>query len=272
MFVVRRVVAGEEEQTQQQWYLPLRHVTDSCLLVWHVTLSGGLGSAEVVLLPENRRPSFITVTSLTEWQAKAFKAYSPLGQLVKAKDCHFKTDFTTIVLLVEGECETVLAVAARHAFWQLNATYLRKLAEFQGIALVGCSTLFSVLQAMIFHILETDDEEAVLAILEKRLGNVDASDAGYADILDMDEAAVCLDPNDRDQVKQAQKDHVKESGERKVNLSEWVAKKQAIAKSRPNQPAGKLARARTAFCLPPGKGTKGWSSNHFQTTSLSNSH
>ena len=65
------------------------------------------------------------------------------------------------------------------------------------IELTPCSSLFSILQTMISGILDTDDEEMVLDILQNMLGDVDGSDMGDGDILEMEEAAVCLDPNDR---------------------------------------------------------------------------
>ena len=234
MMVVRKVDAEAGAEAEKVWFLPLKHVSDSCVIGLPVSLHGPNCGPQVVVFDPECKPVFFAVTGLDEWNAKAFRALSPVGQLLKAEDLalfHLK-QFTNIMLFIEGVEEHVLTIAARHAFWQLNVTILRKLAAFQMIELNIGASLFSILNTMISDILDTNDEDTLLDILSKRLGDVDGSDIGYGDILEMEEAAVCLDPNDRDQVKNAKRDHEKDTTQRKTHMDEWLKRKRAAAKKK----------------------------------------
>ena len=95
-----------------------------------------------------------------------------------------------------GSVQPFISFAATPAFCNLTRASLKKLAGHLGIDVRAGASLFQLLFTMVDGLVDGNEEE-ILDIISKRLGEVDGSDIGIVDILELDDAAVCFDENDR---------------------------------------------------------------------------
>lgn len=203
MIIVRSMPGSAGPQID--WALPLQHCADSGVLVWSVSIRK-IGKVEVA---EPRlgltQPQWIFVSSLADWQDRRTEAKPPLGQLALSQET-FQGLPQVVRIAVIGKPTTLLGAGAAQAFWKLSATYLRKIASLVGVSLQAGASAFSILFDLVSYALSLDEKET-LDILAQRFGETtgDGADYGLNDILELDDAAACLDQNDRGDLQQAQK-------------------------------------------------------------------
>ena len=136
-----------------------------------------------------------------------------------------------MVIVCAGPVQPLISVAATSAFWNLTHAFLKKLAGHLGIDVRAGASLFQLLFTMVDGLVDGNEEE-ILDIISKRLGEVDGSDIGFDDILELDDAAVCLDENDRKVAKDEQTTSRSLSKTHAAMLDEWVTKKTKRVKKR----------------------------------------
>jgi hypothetical protein len=239
--IVRKMVA--EGVDPGQWVLPMKHAHDSSVLCWPVAITGKFaGTFDIVTVAKCMKPQFITVTSLDCWEARPISVLSPLGQLHKAHEVGSNEHpSSTIVIVCAGPVQPFISVAAKSAFWSLTHAFLKKLAGHLEIDVRAGASLFQLLFTMVDGLVDGNEEE-ILDIISKRLGEVDGSDIGFDDILELDDAAVCLDENDRKVANDEQTTSRSLSKSHAAMLDEWVTKKTKSVKKRNKAEAQAKAR------------------------------
>ena len=148
-----------------------------------------------------QEPVFLAITNLKDVEAVRFECKSWAWQLQQGVN---KDELKPALrFVVKDEPENVLRCAAKSAFWSLQRAVLTDIAELQGYSLAGCTELFEVLFALVKQTLVIPDEE-VMAILEKRGAALYRSQTGLTELLSVDEAAACLDEDDREGLQKTQ--------------------------------------------------------------------
>lgn len=242
MVIVRQV---RNAKGVGDWFLPLQHCSESSVLAWPVRITS-LGNFETLELDNaHTKPIFIQVYCLDSWQARPIDALSPMGEFAK----HFKaiktSGFARTRIVVVGPPISLVNAAAMKAFWKLPPTFLRKLADYVGISIPAGASAFTILYNMVSECLGCN-EAKTLEILSERLGSGsgDGADFGYNDIMELDEAAACLDQNDRQDLKDCQQKSEKIAKEHTATVTEWIQKKSTLraktggSSSRPGRSRG----------------------------------
>ena len=96
-----------------------------------------------------------------------------------------------MVLLKQGEPESILETGAKASFWELNLKDLKLLAEDRGVAATG-PALLDLLEPLIRDICPTLTDEEVTAILQMR--GIKQSDP-VAAIIDGENLEDALEPD-----------------------------------------------------------------------------
>lgn len=245
MMIVQKVVGNVGVGS---WCLPLQHCTDSGVLVWPVQLTRAGQSEVLEWRNDNAEPIFIQVFELESWQGRHIEAVSPMGQFANKYADFRSVGFGCVRVAVATPARGLLRCAAEKGFWRLPVTFLRKLSEHIGVHHHSGSSTFEILFRLVQHCGEFDEDPA-LDIIADRLGSGtgDGADFGYDDILELDEAAACLDPNDKQDVADCKKKAMQKAAEHKDVVNEWIRKsvkiRKKIEKAMKKQSGGKRGAA-----------------------------
>ena len=228
-FVCRRVDV-ETREPLSGWWLPLKHVTDSGVLCWPIRLEARDSVSLVVICKPESTPDLIAVHDLRQWQVKSYKVYSPAG-LHAAHPGAYRCGLPAVrAVIVDGESD-LLRLAASKAFWDFRITRLEKIAtDILGLQLPAGATLFGIFFALITHILDLSAKD-VVEIISDRLGDVDnvsAATEGIDHLIQLDEAAACLDRNDEADLRKCQQEYRDEAKAQEELVKEWADKKREL--------------------------------------------
>ena len=147
---------------------------------------------------------FIAITGLEHVQAYGYECKSWAWQLAQGVNKELLKPALRFVIR-STEPEPVLTIAARAAFWRLPRALLTDIAELKGYSLVGCTELFEVLFALVKQALAPIEDEDVMTILEKRGAALYRKQAGVTKLItEVDEAAACLEEEDREDFQKSQ--------------------------------------------------------------------
>ena len=105
-----------------------------------------------------------------------------------------------------------------------------------GCAVAAGASSFDIIFNLCQKYLGDDvDEKGILDVIAARLGehSGDGADYGYADIVHLDEAAVCLTPDDLSDVKNEKAKVISKQKEHAEAVKDYISKKAALAKAKP---------------------------------------
>lgn len=243
MIIVRKV--AQDASPASAWYLPLQHCADSSVLVWPC-IARKVGPFDIVEPSSTcAQPEFISVWSLDDWEVANIEAKSPAGQL-KSSPIFCKLPQAIRIFMV-GQPTTIMKAAASQCFRKLSPTFLHKVAKHDDVDLPSGASAFQIFFDMVTHYLSTSEADT-LQILASRLGESsgDGADFGLSDIMELDDAAACLDQNHRKEITETQKKATRRAQEHREAVKDWVVRKTAVAARAPA--AGKKRKRAQSVC------------------------
>jgi hypothetical protein len=270
-----------------QWVLGLDHYKDSSVQCWPVTLEKVKGyNDEFIKLGEKvSEPLLISVFDVERTRAVSFKWRSWFGQYMAYTTTEARKQLVVPITraFVSGQPDSLLRLAARHAFWQFRMPFLVRLSGELRLDMGAYSGLCGLLVNLIKSVLEITEAEAI-EIVSLRLAINDVSAAFATQLLQLDEAIDCMDTNDAKKVHQEQETANDENVHRSTFVREYHIHRRrindaAMAKSNPGPKAkaksqprvtlvfdGAITQVAAKEFIPPGasiwknrrKGTGGW--------------
>lgn len=211
-----QIVCHFEGEAQDKWWLALHHFDNSCALFWPVALDATVlnqGHIVVSLLraTEPHLKPIVRLAGITGFTFK-FMSWAWQRPFVAREDVR---PAVRGVRMANTEVEEILKVLARNAFFTMPKNRISDFLEHAGHASrPGDESLFDVTFAGAQVVLGTSDSET-MEILKKRFSRLPSETEYLADLLEVDEAAVCLDEADRKEVVKAREAAVQNQEERK---------------------------------------------------------
>ena len=249
MLCVRFKCATFEEEA---WYVPLHHFPGSGVLAWPVTLQTATTTSStatvVVFGTDLRRIVILPVLTLKDITAFVFCWRSVAWQRQ-----HFAAQgLDSSVRAVKASEELpILEVAAKAAWFNLDAAFIRRACVHEQIDLQDCSSTFEVLMQATMAVLGISEQEA-LDICYKRVANLKGKAAFSNQLLQVDEAMQVMDKCDLDAFKREQEAVQTRAHELKSFAEEYIQAKSRLRSANPGagQAKGKgRGKARTAVPL-----------------------
>lgn len=203
---------------EEEWYLPLHAYTDSGVLAWKVRVqTAGAGQPFAFSYLEfdfsARRPVVLPILDVSELKGFSFEWRSWLWQLR-----HHQVACTALApavraVRIDNVAEPIIVLAARNAFWALDAGFIRRICAAAGFAIPGASStsLFDVLLTVVKLVLQVSEASA-LAICHLRLVSLRRKSGYSKQLLQIDKVARRLDSHDQKLVKEHQEDARKAEG------------------------------------------------------------
>lgn len=235
------MASGREDS--DEWYLPLEALGHSALMAWPCRLTNASDNGDAYLVPRRdlRQVELVTITSLEHVVARKIIWRSPLYQ-ARMFGKHFEKTAFALRMFTEGGTTTVLQIAARSAFCNLQKSHLDTLASWLGLP--PAHTLFDRVLQLVMRCGNWSEADA-LDLASRRLGAQHADALHAAAPSCADEAIEVLDQRDHFQVKGAVKAAEAARAERDMFAGELRAKRRVVDAQR-----DKKKRARTTRGAP----------------------
>lgn len=254
----RLLIKAEPDTLEQGWLFPLLSFQDSVILVWpaveHSFEDQGTGARGLFCLPmeEARDISelFVVCFDPARWRAKRFRWRSPrwlLARFPRASQQQMPAD--RVVAFPESPEESLLACAARAAFWGLGKVFLGNLAKHLNCELPSGSTMFQTVLRLVAHICNTDGQ-STLDIVGKRLGYTKLPEAGMEQLLEGDAVHWCFDVSDHDEITRSLKAGVAEAQAQGDFLLEYTVKRQEVSLRLASENVGPVVKKRKTHRKP----------------------
>lgn len=214
-FVFRQVGSGDEG-----WMLGLHHYSDSAAIAWPVEIDTSVFTDGIALVKFKplAAPCVVAILDMREYE----------GFVGVWKSWGYQRSVPNVPV------EPVQRAMARAAFWNLSKS-TGEVCRFFGHAIEDGLPLFEVLFQAVRFFLQTTDEET-MAVMQLRFSVLPSMYEYAGDLLEVDEAAVCLDQRDRDELRKVQKS----AGEVKVEHQQFAKglreRREKIAASATNGP------------------------------------
>jgi hypothetical protein len=203
-FLVRRIGSRD-------WYFPLGDVCEVAGCGWPASLSvvgaRSWATPDCNQLLEDMRVHWLHILDPTVWEAVGVTWHSPLGQAAfaashRGEGGQAEKMPVTIACVLGEQIETLLKFAARHAFFALPLTAIKKigqhiLATFDD----GESSLYEVLETVVSKALPGLTPQELVDIMSTRLGQEEVDTAPLAEF---DDVWAVMDTSDRRIAEQAQ--------------------------------------------------------------------
>lgn len=141
--------------------------------------------------------------------------------------------------------EPVIQTMARQAFWQLDKATIEDMMEWSGMPLSECTTLFDAAFDGAKKALGITDE-AALEVLRSRFAKLACHIEYVDDLMEVDEAAQCLDEADRKELRRLQERTHAHEGERKDFAKSFRERRERVVASHVQKSGNKRARVSAA--------------------------
>lgn len=189
-------------------------------------------------------PLLVPVMDVGEWEAAEIRWLSPVRQVDRGlQRGSFGTWAVRAVLVLAVMPLTHLV--ALTAFWKFSRPLLSSIATGLAIAIPAGSNLFDTLTVLVTQV-SAVEKNLCMEILGQRLDLKTFADDAMRGILEIDEATMCLDPGDREEVKNEQTKFPAEFHERTEFKESCRVKRVVTAKAK--------AKAAAAEAGPKGRG------------------
>lgn len=208
------------------------------MVAWPVELrTAGPEFVYLDFLATSRRPIVLPVLTLDGLVGFRFEWKSWLWQLrQRAAACAPLAPGVRAVRIGDAD-EPIAALAAKSGFWGLDANFIRKLCTALDLSLIGVPTsLFETMLEATKKILGCTEAEA-LSYCHLRVVSLRRQATYSRQLLQVDEAARCLDGNDQKVMKEHQDDAKTKETELSSFKGEYKAKKRAVTKACAKKPA-----------------------------------
>ena len=246
--VVFKVVVGGV--CTLDWHLALHHFPDSAVMAIPVELKRPAGcDNDSIMGVEIRRDSSpvpVVVRDLGHIIALpiVFKSWTWQVQFLPAVVDLWQPAVRAFKFVPEAP---VLEVAAKAGWWSIGITTLEKIGNHLGCPVSGGDDIFDSLWSLTQKVLPAATEDDLLRILQHRLKRLKKAAQFSEELLSIDEAVVCLDESDQQEVHRMQgdaKDRQKENKKFKESYKQQASK---VRISRARTPAAKARAAKPVF-------------------------
>ena len=199
------------------WFWALFHFSKSSCLVWPVTVTRGKllrGNYEVIEpIRGLLRPRLMAITTFAGMEGFTFTWRSWAWQAQRLRGPKMRPAVRAIRDPADEPLLPIPRLLAKNAWFMLAKTDVEDICQDQGVELEDSSTLFSVLLCATKNVLGIS-EQAALEILRIRFSRLPSNREVDADLMQVDEAAACLDQQDRAEFKRAQQEQADQQLER----------------------------------------------------------
>jgi hypothetical protein len=214
LFKQEHHIVFREKAGPISWHFGLHHWTDSAVVAWPAyEVITFCGDAKIYVLPDLkvREPTYLTTYALEAYEGYTYTFRSVLWQMNRLGP-HLGGVKPAIRAFVNQSAPTnIESLAALHAFWDIEQSYLVKLAGYLRLKLeFGGKSLFELVYSMIRAILKCDEEEA-LDLCVQRAFKVPKNEEIADELTGLDEAVEVLDKKDRTVVDTCKDDFVREA-------------------------------------------------------------
>lgn len=196
----RLLLRTKSSENDGAWMFALCNWGDSAVAVWPALKVPVPGHSRQVCYEFDLRvgkPCLMSLVSLDGVEAMSFTWRGPAWTYAT-----FPRSFGSLIAGVRAFADCLPSplheVAARHCFWRLEKTFIQRLCAHLDIQLDTGGSLLSVCVVAIMGILSCPEDEA-LGFVAQRMA-VEAANVWHDEVLDIEEAAQCLDRHDQDEV------------------------------------------------------------------------
>ena len=226
-----------------EFMLALHHYPDSAVLVWPVymdmlSLKGG---HQIVVPKRASRPHFVTVLSLANIECFTFQWRSWAWQRGFLKDNSSLRPGVRPIRDAYTQLQPVLNVLAERAFFRLDKTTITEVCQHEGYELEPHTNLFDTVFEATQTVLGLSSADT-LDVMKIRFASLPTNYIYTGDLLEVDEAAACLDENDRGELIKLQKETVGQGEEKDMFVQHFRQRREALAREAAPKSRAKKAK------------------------------
>lgn len=237
-----RILLRRKGAPASPWLFPLANLPKSACVFWPAQVSKVEHSKLSIASPKLDSKDIIVmpILALGAWEAQAFSWRSLVWQAANLSAAAFSKLSAGVFAFLEGTPRPLVEIAAESGFWALPTSTLGAIGEHIGAESTKSDDEFDTMLKVVRAALPAATEAHVLEIAQRTLGTMRAEMSSCVDqLLDMDESAELLEPDDRKDFMQERKAAVCKNTFVKEFSSSLVARRaQASATS-----SGKAAKA-----------------------------
>lgn len=213
------------------WHFAMHHYTDSSVLAWPALQIEvpNHPNDHFFVFNEQASPKLLLVSCVGDWEGTVYHWRSPLWQQKEYPNAKGRLAPAVRAFPDKGfGVDTLLKICAKSAFFKLDKLFINRLAKHLGLEVPAGAALFDLVFTVVQQILTTTDVQT-LDLVSHRMANMASATAWCDELLQVEEAAKCLDTHDEKVLNDEKKDIQQNLEEERAFRAQYRTKRRAVA-------------------------------------------